>query len=32
MNDPRPDPYEEIVVKLPEEASLNGVIAGLEAS
>ena len=32
MSDPRPDPDEEIVVKLPEEASLDDLIAGLEAS
>ena len=31
MSDP-PDPDEEIVVKLPEEASLDDLIAGLEAS
>jgi hypothetical protein len=32
MSDPLPDPDEEIVVKLPEEASLDDLIAGLEAS
>jgi len=32
MSDPRPDPDDEIVVKLPEEASLDDLIAGLEAS
>jgi len=32
MSDPRPDPDEEIVVKLPEEASLDDLIAGLEKS
>jgi hypothetical protein len=32
MSDPRPDPDEEIVVKLPEDASLDDLIAGLEAS
>ena len=32
MSDRLPDPDEEIVVKLPEEASLDDLIAGLEAS
>lgn len=32
MSDPLPDPDEEIVVKLPNEASLDDLIAGLEAS
>jgi hypothetical protein len=32
MSDPLPDPDEEIVVKLPENASLDDLIAGLEAS
>ena len=32
MSDPLPDPDEEIVVKLPEEASLDDLIAGLEAT
>jgi hypothetical protein len=32
MSDPLPDPDEEIVVKLSEEASLDDLIAGLEAS
>ena len=32
MSDPLPDPDEEIVVKLPEEATLDDLIAGLEAS
>jgi hypothetical protein len=32
MSDPLPDPDDEIVVKLPEEASLDDLIAGLEAS
>jgi hypothetical protein len=32
MSDPRPDADAEIVVKLPEEASLDDLIAGLEAS
>jgi len=32
MSDPLPDPDEELVVKLPEEASLDDLIAGLEAS
>jgi hypothetical protein len=32
MSDPLRDPDEEIVVKLPEEASLDDLIAGLEAS
>jgi PilZ domain-containing protein len=32
MKDPLPDPDEEIVVQLPEEASLDDLFAGLEAS
>jgi hypothetical protein len=32
MSDSLPDPDEELVVKLPEEASLDDLIAGLEAS
>ena len=32
MSDPPPDPDEELVVKLPEEASLDDLIAGLEAT
>jgi hypothetical protein len=32
MSDPGPDPDDEMVVKLPEEASLDDLIAGLEAS
>ena len=32
MSDQLPDPDEDIVVKLPEEASLDDLIAGLEAS
>ncbi len=32
MSDRLPDPDDEIVVKLPEEASLDDLIAGLEAS
>jgi len=32
MSDPRPDPDDEKLVKLPEEASLDDLIAGLEAS
>jgi PilZ domain len=32
MSDPLPDPDEESVVKLPEEASLDDLLAGLEAS
>ena len=32
MSDPLPDPDEDIVVKLPEEATLDDLIAGLEAS
>jgi len=32
MSDPLSDPDEEFVVKLPEEASLDDLIAGLEAS
>jgi hypothetical protein len=32
MSDPRPDPDEEIIIKLPKEASLDDLIAGLEAS
>jgi hypothetical protein len=32
MSDPPPDPDEEIVVKLPKDASLDDLIAGLEAS
>ena len=32
MSDSLPDPDEEIVVKLPEEASLDDLIAGLEAT
>jgi hypothetical protein len=32
MGDPLSDPDEKIVVKLPEEASLDDLIAGLEAS
>jgi hypothetical protein len=32
MSDPLKDPDKEIVVKLPEEASLDDLIAGLEAS
>jgi hypothetical protein len=31
MSDPRPDPDEEIIVKIPKEASLDDLIAGLEA-
>jgi len=32
MSDSLPDPDDEIVVKLPEEASLDDLIAGLEAT
>src|SRR5262245_24336117 len=32
MSDPLSDPDDEIVVKLPEEASLDDLIAGLEAT
>jgi hypothetical protein len=32
MSDPLPDPDEEIVVKLPEDTSLDDLIAGLEES
>jgi PilZ domain len=32
MSDSLPDPDEELVVKLPQEASLDDLIAGLEAS
>jgi hypothetical protein len=32
MSDPSSDPEDEMIVKLPEEASLDDLIAGLEAS